>query len=311
MSDIHQRDIDANVSRFEAATEARRVEIPPVTLRRLLLALDGSNQDPTSEALARAAARRLDAAIHVTFAYEGAADADKDRYLAERARALAEEGLAVTHSRAEAAKPYQQILDLSARQECEMIVACAPYLDDFRELGTASVGTNLDMLLSRRPGLLLVVREPLEDAAEHLAQVVMPLSLLEPGGAEPLAWALRLLPDEGSLALLAVVDTETIEAARRMLGGSLDLENVQEAAAAGLTRPEMAGLIGAAQRRAAGSGLACQVVVREGELVPTICRYVNQTRCLIVTACPRQSSATGYQQVQTLIRESRNPVLVV
>ena len=323
MTEFNRDDVTDTISSFEAAVSARHQEIPAVSAQRVLAALDGSNQDAAALALASEVARRCGAAgLHLTYAYEAQADAGRDGYLAERARDLAAVagGLAVTYSRAAAppgaapARSFQQILDLAAEERCDLITAPAPYLDDFEQLGTASTGTTLDVLLRRRGGVpLLVVRRAFADVTRCLDHVVLALNLLGERGAPALAWALRLVtPASGTLHLLALADTEVIEAAGPLIGRTIGPGGVDERELAGLVKPETAGLVAAAQRRAAETGTTCRVSVRLGQPVEELVAFTRDLeRSLVVVGCPEQCSTTGYLRVQALIRESADPVLVV
>ena len=323
MTEFDRDDVTDTVSSFEAAVSARHQEIPAVSADKVLAALDGSNQDPAALALAAEVARRGGAAaLHLTYAYEGPPDAGRDEYLSAWAQDLAagSSGLAVSHSRVAApagappARSFQQILDLAAREGCGMIAVAAPYLDDFEQLGTASTGTTLDVLLRRRGGTpLLVVRKAFPDIARCLDHLVVPLNLLGEHGTLALGWALRLVtPASGTLHLLALADAEVVEAAGPLIGRTIGPGGVDERELAGLVKPETAGLVAAAHRRAAEAGTASRVSIRLGQPVEELLAFARGLeRSLVVVGCPDQCSATGYLRVQALIRESPDPVLVV
>ena len=322
MTDFDDDDITDTMSSFEAAVSARHQEIPHLSPPKVLAALDGSNQDPAALALAAEVASRTGApALHLTYAYEGASDPARDEYLTSRAGELSARGLAfaVTHSRAGASagtppnRAFQQILDLAARERCGLIAISAPYLEDFEQLGTASTGTTLDMLLRHRRTPVLVARNAFHDIVRCLDRVVVPMNLLGERGADALAWALRLVtPDSGGLHLLALVDAESAAVTERAGGKTLAPHGSDEIELAGLVKPDTAGLVAAAQRHATEAGIACRVSIRVGAPVDEVVKFTGALeRSLIVTGCPDHCSATGYLRVQAIIRESDNPVLVV
>ena len=116
-------DLEKSMLKFQAATSAARVTIPRPAPSTVLLALDGSNQDTTAEGLAVAIARRHTIPMHLTFAYEGATDETRERYLADRVEAITTLGLPVTYSRG-AGRSYDQILELAKGRTCGLIVTC-------------------------------------------------------------------------------------------------------------------------------------------------------------------------------------------
>ena len=321
MTEFDRDDITDTMSSFEAAVSARRQQLPDVSARNVLAAVDGSNQDGAVLALAAEVTVRSGATrLHLTYAYEGPADAARDDYLAARVHELSARtaSLAVTHSRTGAPagtaanRAFQQILDLAAKEGCDLITTAAPYLDEFEQLGTASTGTTLDMLLRHRRTPLLVVRAAYPDVIRCLDRAVVPLNLLGVRGEQALGWAMRLVrPAAGTLHLLALADTEAVAAVGPLIGRTLAPGEMDERMLAGLVKPETAGLVAAAQRGAAHAGLACRVSIRLGEPVQEVVAFAHSLeRCLLVTGCPDQCSATGYLRVQALIRESPYPVLV-
>lgn len=176
MTDFSNRDIDATMSRLEAAATATPLDVPRLEVRRVLLALDGSNQDQVILKLSRALIDRLGCPVLLTYAYEQAiADAEKDRYLAEQAAALAAGGIETAHARGQSgSRASRQILELAEAYSCDLLVLPSPYLKDFQDLGRASVGTTTDILLHQRATPLLIVRKPAENVRNRLENVVLP-----------------------------------------------------------------------------------------------------------------------------------------
>ncbi len=211
-------DFNRSIGRFEAALTAREPDIPEPGVRRLLLAVDGSNQDSTARKLAELLARGRQAPVSVLFAYEGPANPSREDHTNRVVAELQDAGVqARAVPRAPEADPrrsYDRILAAVAEQECDLVVVPAPYLDDFTELGRDSVGTNLDLLMARSSVPLLVVREPNDDPAECFDQVLLPITPYEPPIVPAASWALHLAR---GLRIVAVVDRAMIESAGTLL----------------------------------------------------------------------------------------------
>ncbi len=309
-------DLRESMSAFEAALEAREVRIEEPAIERVLMALDQSNQDATVEAIAVEIVRRHDASLHVVYAYEGERDEASERYLEERCDELAKrleanERVTVQAAHSTQKKSFEKILEVGERERCDLILVCSPYLDDLRVLGRESVGTNLDMLLYRSKVPVLVVREPLDDVAEALEHVLLPVTFHDEENVKAAGWALRLVAASGGVRLLIVADAQVLESASHLLGGDVDARELDEGTLRGLENKEHAGLIAALQRHAAHHDLGCHVSFRVGEPVPVVAGVAKERPCVIVTGCPQKRVVTGYQQVLALIRESSRPVLVV
>ncbi len=276
MNDANDRDIDDNMDRFEAASSARAITLPTIDLTRILLALDGSNQDTP----ARDLAERFEATIST-------ASLDSDD------------------------SPHRQILDQCRESGSDLIVVPAPFREDFAELGAASIGSNLDRLLSQRDTPLLVVRDP-DRASENLTrEIVLPLSFVAAEDIRAAAWAFRTLAPGGRIRILAVVDTEHLVRDHRLEGGALDVEDLEEFDLAGLDQPGMAGLIAAVQRHAAENDVGCRVSIRVGATVKATAEFANAQPCILAVTCPLDDTDPAYADVHSLTRQSRNPVLIV
>ncbi len=313
MTDFSNRDIDATMSRFEAAVTATQLDVPQLDVRRVLLALDGSNQDRAVLNLSRAVITRLGCPVLLTYAYEQPIiDAEKDRYLAEQAAALASGGIETAHARIESGgRAFQQILTLAKARACGLLVLSSPYLEDFQDLGRASVGTTTDVLLHQRAAPMLIVRKPAESVRDRLENIVLPLNLVSAQSVDAVAWALKLVPEGGMIHLLAVVDEEMLDAVRHLLGQSFQARDIDDATLAGLGRSDMAGFVAAMQSRAAEANIDCRVSVRQGPAVPTTAEFANAEPCLLIIGCGSDCASRDYQWTLALIRESINPVLVV
>jgi nucleotide-binding universal stress UspA family protein len=308
-------DMRENIGRFEAALEARDPELTEPPLGRILVALDGSNQDPTTEALAVALARRAGAEIVLVGVRDGAGVAGFTEYVQERAHRLGESGVDVAAVECLGAgdgdpPAHAQILSARERLGGDIIVLCAPFRDDFAELGTDSAGATLDVLLNRAPVPLLVAREPRDEPTQCFEHVILATTPFSPDVVDAAAWSLRVVDPEGLLRIVAIVDCETIEAAS-VLTDHFDAETMDEEMLAGLRRPAVAGLIAALQRHAAETHLDCRVSVRSGDCVAALAELANEGAALLATPASRDAGATSAARVAALVRAVRNPVLIV
>ncbi|MHC4992661.1 MAG: hypothetical protein ACYTGC_16950 [Planctomycetota bacterium] len=315
LTQADDHDINESLHAFEAAVSARKHELDEIRPRRLLVMLDGLNQDETVLGLGAAIARRHDAELRLGFAYEGGADEQHEAYLVARRDGLREQGLAVDslppEQREPERRPFQLILEAQQTHACDLVAVSAPYLDEFTDLGNESVGTNLDMLMSRSPVPLLVIREPKERPAACLERITLPVTLLDGERTEAASWALGIVASSGIVRVLAVVDREHLEAAGRLIDEPSELQELDVEFLSGLREPALAGLVGALQRRAAEIDVGCRVSVRVGDVVAVVEAESAERDAVIVTACPREPAASAFARVQAVVRGSRQPVLVV
>lgn len=315
MVDITQAtdaDIRASVEAFSAALHARPVQIAAPTVRRILLAVDQSNQGEAAGHFAARLAVRCRARVVLLYAYEGGRDTAREQYLDARARALEDQGVTLEPLEApvrseHGLRSFEQILRTCETQSCDLVVVPAPYGDDYVKLGADSVGVNLDVLLSRSPVPLFVVRAPDVDPVACLQRALLPITAYSPAVAQAAGWMLGLVAADGEMRLLARVSAQEAgelgEAAR-----DLDILEIDAEKLAGLRRPELAGLVAALQRQAAEAGLGCRLLVRAGEPLDTVEEANTEEGLLVLASSPQREAQV---RTCTLVRGSRNPVLVV
>jgi hypothetical protein len=304
------QELNESRSRFEAAVGAQAVDIRKPDVQRVVLALDGSNQDAPAQRYAAMICLQTGASLAVAFAYEGPEDDGKEKYRVDVESEIAASGIAVIPAIArpngsKRYRSYDQLLIACDHYQAQLIVVPAPYGDDFAELGTRSVGTNLDMLMSRSTATLLVVRDP-QRVSQAVRQVVMPVTPYHPNLPIAAGWAMLLVSDEGVLDLPAVIDPGVLQAAGLTPETELTPDQF-----AGLTEPAQAGLIGALQRQAAERGVGCRVKLRAGEPADEILKVEGDEGRLYVISTPRAPRATAYQIAQAVVRASADPVLIV
>lgn len=311
LTNADQNDVSESVHAFEAAVSATKTALRIPKIERILVAIDGSNQDDTTVGIAAGIARTHGASMHVVYAPESDAQPHDD-LLDDRVGALSESGVTAHAIRTDhTRRSFDQILDAADQTHVHLIVVDAPYLDDYESLGKASIGTNLQMLMTKASVPLLVVREPIEEPTECLSHVLLGITLHRIENAPAAEWAMALLKGGDELRILAVVDREAVGSMSLDPGEELDLVDADPEFIAGLRGPSIAGLIAAIQRNASEQSLGCRVSVRTGEVVPTMSDFANHITRIVVAACPRDPAHAAYQRVEGLIRASKNPVLVV
>ena len=309
MEAFDEQELRENMDLFTASLASERVTLASPQLHTIIVALDQSNQDAATEGMAVALAQRYGARLHLTCAAL-VWDEAKAQYVSERQQALAERGLQVTHSREEGS-PVEQILEADRSEQADLIIFCAPYLEDFLALGYESVGSNTDLLLRRSTTPLLIVREPHDDADACLRRVLCPLTQHEREDLAEASWALTVLAPGGHLRILGVADEEAIAMAEHLVGQHIELHAFDLNLLAGMNAPKSAGLIAALQRRTQEAHLGCTVTVEAGEFVARVAAHANAEPCLVVLGGLQTGADLMSQRLYALVRALRHPVLVV
>ncbi len=156
MFEPSERELEVNVHRsmelFERAKVGEVALIDSHEVRTLLLVLDGSLQDVTSVAIAKAIRHRFGCAVKVLDGRESSDPSDLAQQAAESVNGEALDKLQ--------GESFEQILSTVERSGCDLVMTPCPFGRDLDKVGNDSTGTAIDVLLARSPVPLLIVRQP-------------------------------------------------------------------------------------------------------------------------------------------------------
>lgn len=266
-------DLQEDLGMFEAAAHAEAVELPAVSVRTVLVALDDSNQDATARAVGKVVASALGAEVSE------------------------QRGLTTA----------QALRDAKKALSADLLVLPVPFGSDIGELREESLGVVVDQLLATCLPLL-AIRQPQEVAAVQalLRRVYVPLSPVHERGAMALAWACRLLGHAGTLRILEFPDAALRQEARALSAGGDSRAAVQRV----LTR-HYAGSVATVQRLSVAAGFQVHVHSQTGRLVDETIQAVAQAAGLVIIDGAADRRSDAFHHAADLILASSGPVLVV
>lgn len=300
-----QKNVDQDVAKFVKMFQRAQVgEVAPVSPQRpraVLLVLDGTSQDELAICFARHFLKWAECRVSVVDARE---NVDSNE-LAERSA----ESLGATALAKNSGDSFQQILDAVGAAKCDLIVVPCPYGRELETVGADSTGTVIDVLLSRSPTPLLIVRKPYVPDGEVFDQVL--LVLIGENEAAPFAaaWGVGLVAHSGVIQLVLILEEEFYENVRELMQAiDPDVEITPESLGDALLRTHMR-LHRSLQKTAREIGFKYELTVhREG--VSTLPYLTSdQGHPLLVLALERADhSSQGH--VHDRIRRSRHSLLV-
>ncbi len=263
--------------------------------------LDGSPQDQTSVA----AARHLRESFNTETLVLDAREVRED----EIAAGVID---SVSGSRPIEGSPgdaYDVILAALETHAVDLLVLPCPFGRDFDKVGTDSAGTVIDVLLSRCPCPMLVIRR----GDQTLDRCVQTVSVVVGGEcdveAKAASWAFGLSADDATVTLNLVVEKEQYENIRSIVealgdGRTLDPESFAQA----LTKTHQS-IHGAMAKTAAQIGRSYHLRPQAGEVAPPNPLQNQDTTLLVMPLEVDDRFGQGF--VQDRIRRSPHPVLVV
>lgn len=274
----NEADLQEDVGMFEAAVHAQPTELPVKEVRNVLLALDGSNQDATCRLLADTLASG-GAQLHEVVPTGGA----------------------------------PEILESIRKHQADLVVLPTPFGRDFQALREESLGSVIDLLLIEAPCPVLCARTDLDAAGVQAAlrDILIPVHVPVAEAISAVSWAAGLLRSGGNLGLLAVIDREALEEARRLLGSTAAAKALSNEALMRAVTDEMGGLTAAVQKLGTERGLGVQVMVKEGPAAETIVAEANRQARLLIVPAVRRHTAPAFHRAVDMILGSRGPVMFV
>lgn len=295
------RGVDESMRMFEKSKTGDAPALAPIQPSRVMLVLDGSSQDQTAIAAAKYLRDAFNVETLVLDARESGAD-DQVQQVME----LVSGSRPIERAEGDA---YDAILASLDQHAVDLVVVPCPFGRDFDKVGTDSAGTVIDVLLSRCPQPMLVIRRDDQrlDECLHTVSVVV-------GGecdveSKAAAWAFGLSAEHATVTLNLVVEKEQYENIRSIVealsdGATLDPESFAQA----LTKTHQS-LHGAMAKTASELGREYHLRPQAGEVAPPNPLQNRDKRLLVLPLEVDDRFGQGF--VQDRIRRSPHPVLVI
>lgn len=296
------RAFEESMDLFSRAHVGSVTAVDPRRPRKVLLALDGSSQDPFGIAIASQFRERFGCELAVVDAREGNVTDDLAAQVAQ--------SLGTSTEPKTSDDSFSQILAAVEHSACDLLITPCPYGRDLETVGPDSAGTVIDVLLARSPVPLLVVRKPYEPQGQLFRQVVMILTAENEAAPDAAAWAAGLIASRGVLHLVLVMEREmyeNIHALMQSIAPEMDvsIDSLSHALARNYMR-----LHRGLQKAAAQEGFEYKLKLQvEGEAGPIAAEDAPQPTLRLLAL--ERSDHVSQGSVQARISQSLHPVLVV
>ena len=312
------RDVDASMRMFEKSKVGPAAAITPIKPSRILVVLDGSEQDATSLAAASTMRQRFNVETLVLDARDSI-DSDRgDNGATNDSIAHLREDLAIAGAgqvtggrpiaRAEG-DSYDAILSAVKQHDVDLLIVPCPFGRSFEKIGTDSAGTVIDVLLSKCPKPMLVTRRAdqlAESCLKSIRFIVSSECDLEHRAA---AWAFGLIESGGSITLNLVVEKEQYQNLRSILEALMPEETIDEKKFADALTKTHQSLHGAMAKTATAMGLIYSLQPQASEAAPPNALGDATKQLLVMPIEVDDRFTQGF--VQDRIRRSPHPVLIV
>jgi hypothetical protein len=302
--DPHEADVDrlvdASMRMFERAKLGPIAAIQPRSIQRVLICPDGSSQDTAVAEAADFLRSRFDPLVVQSL------DAREHESAGASTGPAAAAIPGVEPITAAGESAYDQILSAVETQQPDLVVLPCPFGREFESVGADSAGTVIDVLLRRSPVPLLVIRGPAQTLAAATRELVLVVG--SENESEPAAAALALgLAASGSrLTLNLLVSQEQVENIRQLLGVLAPEQTIDREKLAGALAEAHAKLDMALHKAALEHGVQYRMDPQEDVTYPD-----DRARQLLLVLPLERDDAFGHGFVQTRIRQSPHPLLVV
>ncbi|MEO1527809.1 MAG: universal stress protein [Planctomycetota bacterium] len=301
------RGVDESMRMFEKSQVGDSAALVPIKPSRVLLVLDGSPQDETGIDAVNYLRDTFNVETLVLDARERREDAESDDIVT-----------AVTE-RVSGSRPitppkndgdsHDIILAALGAHSVDLVVLPCPFGREFESIGTDSAGTVIDVMLSRCPRPMLVVRrddQTLRDCVSWISVIVGGECDAEGKAA---SWAFGLSAKSGVITLNLVVEKEQYENIRSIVEAlspekKLDPQAFTEA----MTRTHLS-LHGAMAKTAKEINRTYHLRPQAGEVAPP--NPLESTEKLLLVLPLEVDDRFGQGFVQDRIRRSPHPVLII
>lgn len=298
------RDVDESMRMFERSQVGRAGSIAPIRPERVLWVLDGSPQDNAAAASAAYLRQHCDATVLVMDGRDQDSQGD-DEIASQWGESVP--GIEII------ARPegdsYDAMLEAIKQHQIDLLIVPCPFGRSFEHVGVDSAGTVIDVLLSRCPVPLLVIRrddQHLGDCAMNIRMMVGSQCDVEVRAA---GWVFGLAAKNATVTLNLVIDKEQFTNMRSIIeamqpGTQIDTQQFAEA----LTKSHQS-LHASMSNSASDLELEYHLIPQAGEDAPP--NPLNDQRQMLLVMPLEVDDRFGQGFVHDRVRRSPHPVLVV
>lgn len=313
MPEPTQKQVDSgledSMDLFQRADVGQVHSLDPLRPQRVLLALDGSLQDPAVVSLGRQLQENCGCKIvywHVARDGQAALSEDVSRRLSEiKAVAVVENDLP------DDAADYDRILAAVASSDAALLIAPCPFGRDFESIGGDSTGTVVDVLTSRCPVPFIAIRRPVsaeDNPTKHLRLVFT--------GANPAAetaarYAVGLTKSDGRIDMLLLVEESFYDNFREALHAIDPEKNVRYEDLEHALARTFGKLHASLQHSTEQLGLGYELLVRNEEEDDPVTPGDPKTHPALMVLGLHRDDHDSQGEIHDYIRRSPHPVLVV
>jgi hypothetical protein len=298
------RDIDASIRMFEKSKVGPAAPVTPIRPSRVMLVLDGSDQDEVGIDAAVVLRERFSTETLLLDARDKTGDEPSDLAIDRAPEVSGSRPI-----RRGEGEPYDAILAALDHHDVDLVIVPCPFGRTFESVGVDSAGTVIDVLLSRCSKPLLVMRrmdQRLGECSRHVSMIIGSECEMESRAA---AWAFGLAAESASVTLDLVIEKEQYENIRSIIeafkpDAKLDPEQFSDA----LTQTHQA-IHGAMAKTASALKMSYALRPLAGEIAPP--NPLHDSRKMLLVMPLEVDDQFGQGFVQNRIRRSPHPVLVV
>jgi hypothetical protein len=298
------RDVDASMRMFERSKIGPAASITPAIPAKILLVLDGSSQDDTGSKAANHLQGRFQTETLILDARDKA-DGDETDLAVDRAAEIP----ASTAISRPAGESYEAILAAIQEHPVDLVIVPCPFGRSFEHVGVDSAGTVIDVLLSRCPKPMLVIRRDDQQLVESIDEVSMVMGSECDVETQAAAWAFGLAKKSTTVTLNLVIEKENYENMRSILEALHPEETLEPQQFSEALAKTHESLHGAMAKTASKLGMKYRLRPVAGAVAPP--NPLSESSKMLLVMPLEVDDRFGQGFVHDRIRRSPHPVLVV
>lgn len=278
------KNLKEQMAQFEAARITAPVELEPQRVNKVVAVHDGTDQDATVDALAKAMAERVGAELVSLSPLAGGQAGGQQDALPDL---------------------------LAAAGAGDVLVLPSPFGRDYEAVGQDSLSTTVDVLLAKSEAAICIARAAVEDAAHTITHPLVALQIDRHRKVNATALALAFAKGGGEILLLSTVDPHNRLRDEELLARNLDPRDLSPEVLEGLATARAAALTAELQRHAGDWDIEPRVHFAVGDTVELALEENEERLGMLVVGRDRDARHEEAQRARRLVLASPYPVLLV
>lgn len=309
---IHSKKVDEKIRAFEKAIITKEIELNPLNIKKIFLAIDShenaSEINKNAIQIALNIAIRFQAEVYIACISLTLEELKISEKLVNDNITLFESKKIPVTGSCSLGRPSEHILKLSQEFNPNIIIITIPYGERAESFDIESLGSTIDLVIRKSPFPILLVRKPVFNAKDIGKNVLLVINKKE--NIKAAEFALTLVEKGSKIKILSITEKKIAEKVENIIQtiSKTDLENhtIEQ-----VHKEEIQILVYKISEKSISQGIKVERIHLLGNWVKLTLEQAKQNQTIIVLSTDLLENNILISEVENVVKLSKIPTLIV